>query len=320
MCPAIVPCVCPAMSDPVRGTAARIFAGGPPGQDKLVIEDAVTGDAYRYLNPGWQRIGGSARTYALRTNVYRLAGDARPEIAIDDADNWQRFDAAVVGSDIFTSISNLYMVKPAAAVLPPCCIAGTGPCLRSSTRWRSARRAYAGNDSGVYKRAGSATYKYNNATTSWSQIGSEAATELYPAANTLFIRVGDGVYEISQYTFPVGQSRNRTRQDHGHDDRRVRNRRREHRAPRCRQRADHGPRRRDARDIAAGGAHLFALTTGGRRPSSGGQRGMDGHLVQRRIIHHDMRELRVRTDPVQDRSILRRRRPADAEPARQPEA
>ena len=101
MCPAFVPCVCPAMSDPIRGTPARIFAGGPPGQDKFVIEDAVTGDAYRYLNPGWRRIGGPARTYALRTNVYRLAGDARPEIAIDDVDNWQSLGVAVVGSRHF---------------------------------------------------------------------------------------------------------------------------------------------------------------------------------------------------------------------------
>jgi hypothetical protein len=265
VCQAMVPCTCPAMTDPVRGTAARIFAGGPPGQDNLVVEDAANGDAYRYLNPGWQRIGGSARTYALRTNVYRLAGDAYAEVAIDGADNWKRFGAAVVGAEIFASMDNLYMVKPATATLPTVLYRWdqnvSVPTVVDMVAAGSA--TYAGNDSGIYSSVGSATYKYNGMPTSWSQIGLAAATDLYPAANTVFIRSGSNVFRYLNTPFRwtdlgtgLGKITGTTtaayaivgadivRLDPGNVRTPVR---------------DAG----DARDIAAGGAHLFALTTAG---------------------------------------------------------
>jgi hypothetical protein len=44
------------MSNPASGAAARMYAGGPPDLDNLVVEDAVSGDAYRYVNPGWKRV------------------------------------------------------------------------------------------------------------------------------------------------------------------------------------------------------------------------------------------------------------------------
>ena len=257
--------VCPAMIVPTRNTVARIFAGGPPGQDNLVVEDAVTGDAFRYLNPGWQRIGGSARTYALRSNVYRLAGDAHAEVAIDNTDNWKRFGSAVVGSDIFAFASNLYMVKPSTAILPAMLYRwdGTVPTVVDSVAAALGSTAYAGNDSGIYKRVGGATFKYNGTPNSWSQIGSDNAADLYAAANTLFIRSGSSVLRYLNQPFRwtnlgtglgkvVGTTTaaysmvggNIVRLDPGNVRTTVRN-------------------AGDARDIAAGGAHLFALTTAG---------------------------------------------------------
>jgi hypothetical protein len=263
MCAAALPCACPTLEDPMRGTPARIFAGGPPGQDRLVIEDAVTGDAYRYLNPGWQRIGGSARTYALRTNIYRLAGDARPEIAIDDMDNWQRLGAAVVGSDIFASINNLYLVKPATAILPTVLYRWDGAVAMVVDTVAAGPAAYAGNDSGVYKRTSSATFKYDGTSNSWSQIGSEAAMDLYPAANTLFIRSGSSIMRYLNAPFQwanlgtgLGKITGTTTAAYAIAGGNI-------------VRLDPGNVRTtvrgtgDARDIAAGGAHLFVLTTAG---------------------------------------------------------
>ena len=54
-----------------------------------------------------------AANRCIRTNVYRLAGDAHAEIAIDNSENWRRFGAALVGADIFAFMGNLYQVKPA---------------------------------------------------------------------------------------------------------------------------------------------------------------------------------------------------------------
>lgn len=265
VCQNVASCTCPTMSDPAWGATARIFAGGPPGQDNLVVEDAVNGDAYRHLNPGWQRIGGSARTYALRTNVYRLAGDAHAEIAIDDADNWQRFGATVGGSDIFAFIGNLYMVKPVTAILPTVLYRwdGTMPVVVDTVAAALGPATYAGNDSGIYKRVGNAIYIYNGTPNSWSQIGSDVATDLYPAANTIFIRsgssvlrylnapsrwinLGTGLGKIAGTTTAAYAiaSGNIVRLDPGNVRTTVRN-------------------AGDARDISAGGAHLFVLTTAG---------------------------------------------------------
>lgn len=62
-------CACRALKNPSSGVMARIFAGGDSTMDNLVVEDAVTHEAYLYLNPGWQRIGSSAKSYTVRTNV-----------------------------------------------------------------------------------------------------------------------------------------------------------------------------------------------------------------------------------------------------------
>jgi hypothetical protein len=258
-------CACPTMIDPASGALARIYAGGPPGADNLIIEDASTQDAYRYTVSGWKRIGASARTYAVRSNIYRLSGDAFAEIAVDNDDHWSRFGTARVGSEIFASVDKLYMVRSGTDTVATTLYRWDGrvPVVVDTVAAGTAPH-YAANDSGIYKASGGSTFRYTGTPNSWSAIGSFPASALFPAAGTVFVRsgtntfrylgtpgqfasLGAGLLQIAGTTtaaYAIETGGNVVRLDPNSVRTTVRN-------------------IGDAHNIVAGGAHLFVLTDSG---------------------------------------------------------
>jgi hypothetical protein len=123
---------------------------------------------------------------------------------------------------------------------------------------------YAGNDSGIYKSVAGITYQYAGAPNAWTRIGLASASALYPAAGTVFVRsgantlryrgtpgqfiaLGNGLGKIVGTTsaaYAINASGNVVRLDSPDIRTPVRS-------------------SGDAREIVAGGAHIFVLTATG---------------------------------------------------------
>jgi hypothetical protein len=261
-------CTCPATTNPQTGAVARIFAGGGPATDALLLEDAVTQDVYRWSSgTSWHRIGSSARTYALNASglAFRLSGDGRAEQGANDnlSDIWTRVGTETAQRLIASggSIFAVGDVGPSTTVIRKFLSTFLWSVIDSPTT-----AFVVGGESGIY-RSGSTggTGSFVLSGGAWTQIGADSPVAMYVAAGTVFAQsslgsvaryrgtpfqwddVGTGIDKIagtSTAAFSLKQGAIAKLDLATNTWSPV-------------------PGATDARDIVAGGAHLFKITSAG---------------------------------------------------------
>src|SRR5262245_48401390 len=229
----LIPCSCYNKTDPRTGAVGRLFVGRQfvdnSNQEFVLREDPATGDIYRWTSgTTWQRIGGSARTYATGSDganhsvVYRLAGDGSVDMkgaTVNDefatGGSWVRQRIAVA-RNLLVSAGAPYVFGPLRDNSAPNArirdktdqyILSTfnNPAIASTVQIdvvngaaEIAATAYAEDSAGgtlLYKKSSTATYVYNRATASWTQIGNTAVTAIFSAGGTVFAKTPAGAIQ-----------------------------------------------------------------------------------------------------------------------------